>query len=78
VLVCDDREQSARIGELQHAPANTSRAVELGAVASGTVPGRTSPEQLTVCDLSGIGVQDVAAAALVLRRAGEPSARLVR
>jgi ornithine cyclodeaminase len=78
VLVCDDRDQSARIGELQHAPANAARALELGAVASGAVPGRTSAEQLTVCDLSGIGVQDVAAAALVLRRAGEPSARLVR
>jgi ornithine cyclodeaminase len=78
VLVCDDREQSARIGELQHAPDEVARAVELGAVASGTASGRTSSDQLTVCDLSGIGVQDVAAAALVLRRAGEPSARLVR
>ncbi len=78
LLVCDDREQSARIGELQHAPGNAARAVELGAVASGSAPGRTAADQLTVCDLSGIGVQDVAAAALVLRRADEPSARLVR
>jgi ornithine cyclodeaminase len=81
VLVVDSREQCARIGELHHAlDAGTVGSIddvaELGEVAAGRRPGRTSADQLTVCDLTGVGVQDVAAAALVLERAGEPSARL--
>jgi ornithine cyclodeaminase len=83
VLVVDSREQCARIGELHHAlDAGTVGSIddvaELGEVAAGRRPGRTSADQLTVCDLTGVGVQDVAAAALVLERAGEPSARLPR
>lgn len=68
VLACDSREQCARLGELQHAPEQAGRAVELGAIAAGTASGRTSDAQLTVCDLTGVGVQDVVAAALVLER----------
>jgi len=69
VIACDSREQCVRIGELQHAPAEAGRALELGAIAAGTAQGRTSDEQLTVCDLTGVGVQDVAAAGLVMDRA---------
>ncbi|MGH2635238.1 MAG: ornithine cyclodeaminase family protein [Actinomycetota bacterium] len=81
VLVVDSRTQSAAIGELHHAldagvVAAAAEVTELGEVAAGSRPGRTSPDQLTVCDLTGVGVQDVAAAALVLERAGEPVARL--
>ncbi len=81
VLVADSRSQCARIGELHHAiDAGAIRAdadvAELGEVAAGSRPGRTSADQLTVCDLTGVGVQDVAAAALVLERAGEIGTRL--
>jgi ornithine cyclodeaminase len=69
VIACDSREQCVRIGELQHAPEEAGRAVELGAIATGSAAGRTSDEQLTVCDLTGVGVQDVAAAELVMQRA---------
>jgi ornithine cyclodeaminase len=69
VLACDSREQCVRLGELQHAPEEASRAVELGAIAAGAAPGRTAEGQLTVCDLTGVGVQDVAAAELVMARA---------
>jgi ornithine cyclodeaminase/alanine dehydrogenase-like protein (mu-crystallin family) len=83
VLVVDSRTQCARIGELHHAldagvVSSADDAAELGEVADGRRPGRTSDRQLTVCDLTGVGVQDVAAAALVLERAGEPVARLRR
>jgi len=42
---------------------------ELGELVSGTKPGRTSPEQITVYKSVGVAVQDAAAAALVLARA---------
>jgi ornithine cyclodeaminase len=45
--------------------------VELGAIAAGRAGGRTDDGQLTVCDLTGVGVQDVAAANAVLANAGD-------
>jgi ornithine cyclodeaminase len=76
LLVTDSTDQCARLGELQHAPDQVERAVELGRVIAGRAPDRTDPGQLTVCDLTGVGVQDVAAAAAVLARAGESGERL--
>jgi ornithine cyclodeaminase/alanine dehydrogenase-like protein (mu-crystallin family) len=70
LLVVDSRDQCSRLGELQHAPAEASRAVELGEICGGSKPGRTNESQLTVCDLTGVGVQDVAAANAVMRGAG--------
>jgi alanine dehydrogenase len=46
-------------------------AVELGELVSGTRPGRTSSDQITVYKSVGIAVQDLAAAALVLAAAKE-------
>ncbi len=69
VLVVDSRDQCLLLGEVQHAPEQASRAVELGAICAGKAPGRTSPSQLVVCDLTGVGVQDVAAANAVLANA---------
>jgi ornithine cyclodeaminase len=66
VLVMDAREQCLRLGELQHAPDQADRAVAIGEICAGRVPGRTDPGQLTVADLTGVGVQDVAAANAVL------------
>jgi len=71
VLVVDSLDQCRRLGELQHALDVADRAVELGAVCAGDAPGRTTSTQLTVCDLTGLGVQDVAAANAVLANAGE-------
>lgn len=74
LLVCDRRSQCAVMGELQHAIAagligKDSEVVELGAVTSGKHPGRSRPEQITLCDLTGTGVQDTAIAALAYARA---------
>ena len=71
MLVVDSLDQCRRLGELQHALDVADRAVELGTVCAGTSPGRTSSTQLTVCDLTGVGVQDVAAANAVLANAGD-------
>ena len=42
---------------------------ELGELIIGRVPGRTDESQITVCDLTGVGVQDAAIASLVLEKA---------
>jgi ornithine cyclodeaminase len=71
LVVCDSRAQCARLGELHHAleqgiePAT----LELGEITSGARPGRTGPDQVTVCDLTGTGVQDTAIALLAYEKA---------
>lgn len=64
-VVVDRLEQCLALGELHHAvragvlePAD---AVELGRVVAGELPGRRGDE-LVVCDLTGVGVQDAAIA----------------
>jgi ornithine cyclodeaminase/alanine dehydrogenase-like protein (mu-crystallin family) len=46
-------------------------AAELGEVLVGAHPGRTSPQELTVFKSLGLGVEDLAAAELVVRNARE-------
>ena len=75
VLAVDSLDQCGRLGELQHAPDQAERAVELGLICAGDAAGRTSAEQLTVCDLTGLGVQDVAAANVVMARIGDSGSR---
>jgi ornithine cyclodeaminase len=69
VLVVDSRDQCVRLGELQHAPDQAGRSSELGTVCAGDAPGRAGEAELTVCDLTGVGVQDVAAANAVMASA---------
>jgi len=45
--------------------------VELGDLTSGREPGRRSDEEITICDLTGVGVQDTAIARLAYRKAME-------
>ena len=75
LLVVDSRRQASEIGELHHALAagliDERKAVELGEICARTHPGRTSASQLTVCDLTGVGVQDVAAANVVMANVGD-------
>ncbi len=76
LLVCDRRSQCAAMGELQHAIGagvinEDADILELGTITSGRHPGRSSPDQITVCDLTGTGVQDTAIAALAYARARE-------
>jgi ornithine cyclodeaminase len=71
LLVCDRRSQSAALGELHHAPRQGAdlAVVELGEITLGAVSGRRDAGQITVCDLTGTGVQDTAIALLAWRKA---------
>jgi ornithine cyclodeaminase/alanine dehydrogenase-like protein (mu-crystallin family) len=73
VVAVDDRSQTARFGELHHAIESGDRSekdvVTLGEVLEGVAAGRSSDDEITVADLTGVGVQDAAIAALVMRRA---------
>jgi alanine dehydrogenase len=72
--VTDLTEQACRIGDLHHAiAAGTMSAAdvhaELGEIVSGRKRGRDSDQELTIFDSTGTGLQDVAAAIAVYRRA---------
>ena len=74
LYVCDRREQCARLGELHHAidaglidPATVF--LELGEIIAGKSAGRPSAEAITICDLTGTGVQDTAIATFTYARA---------
>jgi ectoine utilization protein EutC len=70
VVVCDRRAQCERLGELHHALATHAvETVELGDVIRGASPGRRHREDVTVCDLTGTGVQDTAIALLAFQKA---------
>lgn len=72
LVVCDRRSQCRVIGELQHlAPGEIDALAlhELGELTSGLRPGRNAEDQITVCDLTGTGVQDTAIADLAFRAA---------
>jgi len=69
VVVVDRLGQCARFGELSHAIAAGLMREEdvrgqLGEVVAGRIPGRTSDDEITICDLTGVGFQDTAIAAL--------------
>jgi len=69
LIVVDHLEQSRTIGELQGIDANTvSAPVTLGEILAGERTGRHSDDDVTVCDLTGTGVQDSAIARWLLGR----------
>lgn len=73
-IVADSLPQCLRLGEIHHAVeqgaiSKERVSAELGEIAAGLKPGRENDQQLIVCDLTGVGVQDVAAASLVMQRA---------
>ncbi len=57
-LFCDLPEQARRIGEFQHA-GEGAELTAIGEVLKGDVPGRLSPEDVTIFDSSGISIQDL-------------------
>ena len=68
-LFCDLPEQSRRIGEFQHASPE-HRIEAIGSVLLGHVPGRTSEDEITIFDSSGIAVQDLFIARALLEKVG--------
>ena len=75
-LYVDDRAQSVSSGELElpcaeGAVSADAIVAELGEVIAGTAQGRTSDDDITVFDTSGIAAQDLASSLVALRRAEE-------
>jgi ornithine cyclodeaminase len=74
LVVCDSRAQCLQFGELREAVAmgavsEAADIIELGELTSGRREGRSDDGQISVCDLTGTGVQDTAIALLACERA---------
>lgn len=71
----DEVAQSVTIGEAQHAVAagmlDASAIIPLGEVLIGRHPGRRTAEEITLFDGTGVGLQDLAVAAVAVQRARE-------
>lgn len=71
----DEVAQSISIGEAQHAVAEGSltedRITPIGAVINGDHPGRSSEDEITLFDGTGVGLQDLAVASVAARLAEE-------
>ena len=69
-VFADEIAQSVSIGEAQHAIAtgliSEGDIAEIGAVINGIHPGRTSADEITLFDGTGVGLQDLAVAASVV------------
>ena len=73
-IVVDSLKQCSRLGEVHHALEDGTIEekdihAELGEVLLGKKTGRESGDEITVCDLTGIAVQDVVTSQLVYERA---------
>jgi len=75
-VVVDSVAQSESRGEVYRAAEagalNRKHVVELGSVVSGTASGRSDNQQITVCDLTGVAVQDLMIAQGVFDQVGIP------
>ena len=74
VYVADRQAQTEKVGELHHAIAagliaSDTKVPELGDIVVGKSKGRTHSGQITICDLTGTGVQDTAIATFAAKRA---------
>ena len=57
LLLVDSLAQCAKLGELQHAPDQTSRAIEIGAFCAS--PSAFDRGGITVADFTGLGAEDL-------------------
>jgi len=76
LLVCDKKSQCFRLGELHYGKeagliAPSGDIVGLGEITSGQRSGRSSDQEVTVCDLTGVGVQDTVIALFCYQKAKE-------
>jgi ornithine cyclodeaminase len=76
IVIADRLSQCLEAGEIHHAVeagvlTTEDIAGELGDVITGKTRGRGSPDDVTVCDLTGVGVQDAAVAALAISAADQ-------
>jgi ornithine cyclodeaminase len=57
LILADSRRQCEKLGELQHASSEWERAVEIGEFCLS--PCAIGPNAITVCDFTGLGVEDL-------------------
>jgi len=83
-LFCDEWTQASHGGELTGAVSagvvGREQVSDLGAVLAGKLPGRRSPEEVTLFDSTGLAIQDlaIASAAFQAWRQGDVEAQKVR
>ena len=81
-VFCDDWEQASHNGDLVHAVEAGAVAredvTELGAVLAGSARGRSSADEATAFDSTGLAIQDLAIALAALERADELELPLFR
>jgi ornithine cyclodeaminase len=76
LILVDSRLQCEKLGELQHAPSEWERAVEIGSFCGGKDALRSKPRPdvvdgpITVCDFTGLGVEDLYIAEYCYERSG--------
>jgi ornithine cyclodeaminase/alanine dehydrogenase-like protein (mu-crystallin family) len=74
-IFCDDWEQASHGGELAHAVeaglVRREDVTQLGAVLAGDATGRTSDDEITTFDSTGLAIQDLAIAVAAFARAAE-------
>jgi ornithine cyclodeaminase len=73
-IVCDRKSQCFRLGELHHALkagvlSEDSEISEIGELTAGIKTGRQNDREITICDLTGVGVQDTTIAVLTYQKA---------
>jgi ornithine cyclodeaminase len=72
IVVADSIEQCMKRGEIFQAikasAIKKDKVIELGHIISGFVKGRTSDNQLSIADLTGVAVQDIKIASAVYRK----------
>ncbi len=70
-IIADSVSQCRQYGECVHAinagVISLDDIAELGAVVSGSTDGRTSDDQITIADLTGVAVQDIQIAKMIAR-----------
>ena len=74
ILACDLKSQSFVRGELHHALekgiiSSEDEIVELGELISSQEAVRKNPQQISICDLTGVGVQDTMIARVAYQKA---------
>ena len=57
LLLADSRRQCENLGELQHVPSDWQRAREIGEFCLD--PSTLAPDAISVCDFTGLGVEDL-------------------
>ncbi len=79
-MFCDDWEQASHGGELahlvEHGLVTEFEIGRIGAVLAGNEAGRTSPDEITTFDSTGLAIQDLAIALAAVERGGGTAAQL--